>query len=91
MALELIVISLLLGATLGLRFKVMSLVPAVFLAMLSAVMIGVAGADPIWSIIMAKIAHGTAVQFGYLAGILIRAGIAPARASSNGGHSRDWA
>ena len=91
MTLELIVISFLVGATLGLRFKVMSFVPAVFLAMLSAVMIGVARADHIWSIIMAMMALGTAVQFGYLAGILIRAGIASTRASSNGGHSRDWA
>ena len=63
------------GIALGLRYKVWILVPAVTLAMIFAMIIGVARADHFWSIVLAMVVLGTAVQFGYLAGIEIRAAV----------------
>src|SRR5258707_14834069 len=63
------------GIALGLRYKVLILVPAVTLAMIFATIIGVARADHFWSIVLAMVVLGTAVQFGYLAGIAIRAAV----------------
>jgi len=63
------------GIALGLRYKVLILVPAVTLAMIFAMIIGVARADHFWSIVLAMVVLGTAVQFGYLAGIAIRAAV----------------
>jgi hypothetical protein len=80
MALEIVIILVLAGAVLGLRFKVMILVPAVTLTMLFAAIFGVTRGDRFWSIAVAMILLGTAIQVGYLAGILIRAKIASVRA-----------
>jgi hypothetical protein len=80
MALEIVIIHVLAGAALGLRFKVMILVPALTLTMLFAAMVGVTRGDQFWSVAVAMILLGTAIQVGYLAGILIRAKIASVRA-----------
>ena len=73
MALELAIISLLAGTALGLRYKVVILVPAVTLAMILAMIVGIARADDFWSIVVAMAILGTAVQLGYLMGIAIDA------------------
>jgi hypothetical protein len=70
----------LLGWGLGLRFKVLILVPAVTAAMLGAVVVGIAHGDEYWSVVVAMILFGTSVQFGYLAGVITRDGIALIRA-----------
>jgi hypothetical protein len=70
----------LLGCGLGLRFKVLILVPAVTSAMLGAAVVGFARGDEYWSVVVAMILFGTAVQFGYLAGIITRNVIASVRA-----------
>jgi len=75
MTFELAIISFLAGIALGLRFKVLILVLAVTLAMMFAMIIGVARADHFWSIVLAMAILGAAVQFGYVAGILIRSAI----------------
>ena len=75
MALEIVIIHFLAGVALGLRFKVLILVPAVTLTMLFAAIVGVARGDMFWSIAIAMILLVTAIQVGYLAGILIRAKI----------------
>jgi hypothetical protein len=75
MTLELAIISFLAGAALGLRYKVMILVPAVFLAMTLAAIIGVGSANHFWPTVLAMLILGTAVQFGYLAGVAIRAAV----------------
>jgi hypothetical protein len=75
MALEIVIIHVLAGVALGLRFKVLILVPAVTLTMLFAAIVGVARGDMFWSIAIAMILLVTAIQVGYLAGILIRAKI----------------
>ena len=80
MALEIVIIHVLAGAALGLRFKVMILVPTLTLTMLFAAMVGVTRGDKFWFIAVAMILLGTAIQIGYLAGILIRAKIASVRA-----------
>jgi hypothetical protein len=73
MTLDLAIIGLLAGIALGLRYKVFVLVPAIILAMILAVIGGIAHGDHFWSIILAMAVLGTAVQFGYLAGVTIRA------------------
>ncbi len=75
MALETVIIHVLAGVALGLRFKVLILVPAVLLTMLFVAIVGVARGDMFSSIGIAMILLLTAIQVGYLAGILIRARI----------------
>ena len=87
MVLELAVISVLAGIALGLRYKVLILVPAVAVAMLFAIAIGVTHADRFWSIILAMVILGTAVQFGYLMGIILHAAIRSICAFTMGGRN----
>jgi hypothetical protein len=72
---ELAVIGALAGIALGLRYKVLMLMPAVTLATIFTIMVGVARADSFWSIVLTTVAVVTAFQLGYLAGIVIRAAI----------------
>jgi NADH:ubiquinone oxidoreductase subunit 6 (subunit J) len=85
MTLELAIISMLAGIALGLRYKVFVLVPAVTLTITFAVMAGIAHGDRGWSILLAMATLGTAVQFGYLAGIMIRAAVGSICSSILGG------
>jgi len=73
MALELAVISVAAGVVLGLRYKVLVLVPAVMFAMMFAVIVGIARAESVLSIVLMTVALGVAVQMGYLAGVFLRA------------------
>ncbi len=79
MALELVTIFLA-GAALGLRFKVMILVPALILTALFAAIVELTRGDQFWSIAVAMILLVTAIQVGYLAGLLFRAKLASFRA-----------
>jgi hypothetical protein len=69
------VINVLAGIALGLRYRVVILVPAVSLVVTFAVIVGIARGDHLWSIILAMVIVGTAIQLGYLVGIAIRAAI----------------
>jgi hypothetical protein len=62
----------LLGCVLGLRFKVLVLVPAVTLAMLGATVVGIAHGDPIGSVVLTMVLIGTTLQLGYLVGVVSR-------------------
>jgi hypothetical protein len=76
MTMELVIISVIGGLTLGLRYKkVQFLAAAVMLAMTFAVLVGIARADGMWSVILMTIALAIAVQLGYLAGVAIRTAI----------------
>jgi hypothetical protein len=75
MTLELAVISVVVGAVLGLRYKVLILVPAVMFAMIFAIVLGLAHADSLWSIVLMIMVLCLAVQIGYVAGIVLRAGV----------------
>ncbi len=77
MALQLAIISVVAGIALGLRCKVFVLVPAITLAMIFAVVAGVAHGDQLGAIILAMVIFGTAVQFGYLTGVAIHAAAGP--------------
>ena len=75
MVVELAVIGVLAGIALGLRYKVVILVSAVVLVLIFAMIVGIARGDHFWSIILAMVIVGTAVQLGYLVGISIRAAV----------------
>ncbi len=64
----LVIISLLAGALLGLRFKVLILVPAIIFTFISTLGLGIGHGDGIWSILLAIVFAVTAVQMGYLGG-----------------------
>jgi hypothetical protein len=49
MAFELAIIGVVVGIVLGLRYKILILVPAVLLAMIFAIIVGVGRADSFWS------------------------------------------
>jgi hypothetical protein len=75
MAIELAVIGAVVGIVLGLRYKVLILVPAIMFAMISAIIVGIARADRFWSIVLMTVELITAVQLGYLAGTVTHAAI----------------
>ncbi len=93
MTFELAIIGVAIGIVFGLRYKVLILVPAVLFAMILAIAIGVARADSAWSIVLTTVVVVTAVQLGYLAGIVIHAIIAaifpPRKGGRNSGPSRN--
>ena len=70
---ELAIISALAGITLGLLYKVLILVPAVALAMIFAMTLGIARGGHFWSNVLAMVIVGITIQLGYLVGIAIRA------------------
>jgi hypothetical protein len=73
MTLEFAIIAVLAGIALGLRYKVVILIPAVGLVMLFAMIVGIARGDRFLSLFLALAIPGAAIQFGYLAGAQIRA------------------
>jgi hypothetical protein len=58
---------------LGLRYKIVILIPAIVLVMLFAMIVGIARGDGFLSFILAVAIPGAAIQIGYLAGAHIRA------------------
>ena len=70
MAFALAIISLV-GIALGLRFKVLVLVPAIALAAIFALIVGLARGDGFGSIVLAMAIVGIALQLGYLVGIAL--------------------
>jgi membrane protein DedA with SNARE-associated domain len=74
-------ISLLVGALLGQRFKVMVLMPATAILLILAVGIGVTHAQTAWSIVLMAAAAATSMQIGYLIGIGIHHVLAAAWSS----------
>src|SRR5215470_7262909 len=73
MSVELAIISALAGIALGLRYKVVILIPAIALIMLFAMIVGIARGDRFLSLIVTMVIPGAAIQLGYLAGAQIRA------------------
>jgi hypothetical protein len=69
------------GAVLGLRFKVLILVPAIWLGLLLIIAAGIARGGAAGSIALTCAALATALQFGYLAGTFTRFTIAGSRAT----------
>jgi hypothetical protein len=74
----LILTGLLLGAVLGLRLKVLVLIPAICGALAIVVVDGIARGDTLWQLAFSMIMIATALQFGYFFGNVIRFVMAPA-------------
>ena len=75
------IISLLVGMVLGQRFKVLILGPAILLAFLTVISIGIARGDSAWTVVLTTIMVNVGLQTGYLLGISIRRSLASAHAS----------
>ena len=65
-------IAVLVGATLGLRFKMLVLVPAILVGMAATLAIGLARDSGSWSILLSIFVGLTALQIGYFGGAFIR-------------------
>ena len=63
-----IIVSVLAGMAIGLRFKVFMIMPAIIVAALSAAAITVAHGDHAWAIMSAIVLSAIGVQIGYLCG-----------------------
>jgi hypothetical protein len=63
-----IVVSLLIGAALGLRFKVLILVPATGLVLAIVVAEEAARGDGRWQLLISSVAVAYALQFGFIVG-----------------------
>jgi hypothetical protein len=71
--------AMLIGAMLGLRFKVLILVPAIVIGSAATLGIGMAHSNSLWSILLAMALAITALQMGYFGGTIIRFIIVGAR------------
>jgi len=78
----LILLSVLVGAVLGLRFKVFVLVPVICGALAIAVVEGIAGGDGLWRLVFAMTVIAASLQLGYILGIVIRFVMGAARADN---------
>jgi hypothetical protein len=77
----LVLICVLLGAVLGLRFKVLVLIPGLAVMLPITAGAGIVRADALGRIVFAMVAGAICLQVGYLAGICMRHLMVVARAS----------
>jgi hypothetical protein len=77
-----IMISFLIGVVLGLRFKVLILVPAIGLA-LAMVAVNGAGAGT-WQLVGTMVLVATFLQLGYVGGGILRFGVCATRTADHG-------
>jgi hypothetical protein len=73
------ILSFLTGTVLGMRFRVMVLIPAITCALAIAVAIGVFRQHTVGSVALIAAATVTSLQIGYMAGIAIRHFLAAVR------------
>jgi hypothetical protein len=76
MALTTLGIVFVVGATLGVRFKILILFPAICLAVVSTAVVGIAHGDSVGAVMLTTALVTTALQIGYLFGLVTRAVIA---------------
>jgi len=74
-------IAILVGAVLGLRFRVLILVPAIGLAALAILVTGIAHSEGLSSIALSVAIASVALQGGYVGGITSRHAVVMARTS----------
>ncbi len=75
------ILSFLLGAVLGHRFKVLVLVPAIAVGLVVTIGIGIARADDVWLIGLTGALISACIQIGYLCGATIFSLVVAARAT----------
>ena len=76
----LILLATLLGAVLGMRFKVFILIPAIGFALIVILADGIARGTSVSGILIAAVIASSCLQIGYILSIITRYGIALARA-----------
>jgi hypothetical protein len=76
-------LGVLIGAVLGLRFKVFVLVPVICGASAVVVIGGIARGDTLWRLAFTMVVIATALQMGYFLGNVIRLVTGAARASDH--------
>jgi len=77
-------IGILVGAVLGLRFKVLVLVPVICVALAIVLVDGIARGDGLWWLALAMIVITTSLQLGYILGNVVRFAMGAARAPNHG-------
>jgi hypothetical protein len=77
--LPLMIVGFLCGAVLGMRFKVLVLVPAIFLGGIVAAGSNMAVGETLWTSFLALVAVATALQLGYFFGSVVRHALAAPR------------
>ena len=77
------VIGILVGAVLGLRFKVLVLIPAMCVELAIVLTGGIAGGNRLWWIALAMIVIATSTQVGFFTGSVVRSVMA-ARIAADG-------
>ncbi len=75
----LILLVFLIGAALGMKFKVLILIPAIGFALIAVVAGGIAYGDSVSAILIAAVLASSSLQIGYLCGTVMRYSIVPAR------------
>lgn len=85
--LTLAIISLLIGVSLGLRFTMLSLVPAIGLALALVAANGIVVEEGIWRLVGSMVVVATFIQVGYLGGNVLRLVIFGTRAADHGSAS----
>jgi hypothetical protein len=82
-----ILLGVLLGAVLGLRFKMFALVPGMLLGLMIAGVRGIAHGDGIWHIAATMVLVVVAIQLGFLAGSVVANVANIKRCGTRRGHS----
>jgi len=68
----LVLLAILIGGVLGMRFKVLILVPAIGLALITTLVVGAAHGDRASSILIGAVSASICLQIGYIFGLLTR-------------------
>jgi hypothetical protein len=74
----LMILSILFGAALGMRFKVLVLFPAIFVTLALVAGFGATYGKGMWPTVLAMVLSVTCLQMGYLGGTVARSVIAAA-------------
>ncbi len=80
----LMAIGILVGAVLGLRFKVLVLVPVICVAIPIVLAAGIAHGDGVWRLALAMVVIATSLQVGYILGNVTRFLLGAARVPNHG-------
>ena len=83
----LILLSVLVGAALGLRFKVFVLVPVICGTLAIVVVDGIARGDSLWRLALTMIVIATVLQLGYVLGNVVQSVMSAARTPNHGRNS----
>ena len=65
------IIGVLVGIALGLRLNVVALTAVISMAVMFALMVGLARGDGFWSIVLAVVTVGMAIKLGYFVGLFL--------------------